>query len=141
MRGSMDALEAEGLTAERLGVTAKRLGRARKALDQLAEGAFYRGVLSKETSRIVFSLQVLHDVPEEIGLRVLLRMIAALSPPDPYGPRLERVEALFCDLMKPEPFRKRTLHGIVFERVDREGGLRLEIEGLRKAKAKKSRKK
>ncbi len=149
MRGSMDILEAEGLTAERLGVTAKRLGRARKALDQFAEGAFYRGVLSKETSRIVFSLRVLHDVPEEIGLRVLLRMISTLCPPDPYGPRLERVEGLFCDLMKPESFRKRTLHGIVFERMDREWVLRLGLEdsgkletrAKTKAKAKKSRKK
>ncbi len=129
LRGSMHVLEGEGLTPERLGLTAKRLARAREALDALAEKAFIRGLIDNKTGRIVFSIQILRDVPEEIGLRVLLRLIAVLVPPEPYGPRLERVEALFCDLLKPAPFRKRTLHGIVFERKDDEGHLRLALEG------------
>lgn len=141
LRGSMDVLQSEGLTGERLGVTAQRLGRARKALDQMTEREFYRGFLEKETGRIVFSLAVLQEAPEEIGLRVVLRLISLLQPPDPYGPRLERVESLFCDLLKPEPFRKRTLHGIVFERKDAQGVLVLAAEAAKKAAGAKSRKK
>lgn len=141
LRGSMDVLEGEGLTAERLGLTAKRLGRAREALDLLAEKAYIRGLLERDTGRIVFSMQILRDAPEEIALRTLLRMIAVLCPPDPYGPRLERVEALFYDLLKPEAFRKRTLHGIVFERKDGTGVLSLTTEAPKRAESRKSRKK
>ncbi|MCB1682416.1 MAG: tRNA lysidine(34) synthetase TilS [Alphaproteobacteria bacterium] len=119
MRRSMEALRGEGLTAERLGLTARRLARAKDALNDMAKKVFTEGCLENKTSRIVFSMDVLSSVPEEVGIRVLLKMMGLLHPPDPYGPRLERVEALFSDLVKPGRFRKRTLHKIVFARDDR----------------------
>lgn len=132
LRGSMAALEREGLTPERLSVTAKRLARARAALEEMAERALKNTIIENNPDRIVLSYSKLREEPGEIGLRVLLSVMATLVPPAPYGPRLERVEALFEDLMKPERFRKRTLNGTIFERNDREGAVILSLEGAAK---------
>lgn len=129
LRGSMAALEREGLTAERLSVTAKRLARARAALDELAQRTLKEAIAEHHPDRIVLSYSVLRSMPEEIGLRVVLSVMAMLVPPEPYGPRLERVEALFEDLMKPERFRKRTLNGTIFERKEKDGTVVLSLEG------------
>lgn len=128
LRGSMAALEREGLTPERLSVTAKRLARARAALDELAVRALKEAIIENKSDRIVLSYSKLCEEPGEIGLRVLLSAMSMLVPPVPYGPRLERVEALFDDLMKPERFRKRTLNGTIFERRDRDGIVILSLE-------------
>ncbi|MCB9975743.1 MAG: tRNA lysidine(34) synthetase TilS [Rhodospirillales bacterium] len=128
MRGSMEVLAHEGLTPERLSVTAGRLARAKAALDEIAEHTREKAVIENLSGRAVLSLEVLRSVPAEIGLRVLLAVMGELVPPDPYGPRLERVETLFADLMKPEAFRKRTLSKIVFERKDKTQSIILTLE-------------
>ncbi len=132
LRGSMAVLEREGLTPARLSVTAKRLARARAALDELAVRTLKEAVIENKSDRIVLSYSSLRNMPEEIGLRVVLSIMAMLVPPIPYGPRLERVEALFDDLMKPERFRKRTLNGTIFERKDRDGTVILSLESAAK---------
>lgn len=129
MRGSMAVLAREGMTAERLSVTAGRLARARTALDELADRALMDAIVENNPNRVVLSYSVFQNVPDEVGLRVLMRVMDRLVPPDPYRPRLERVEALFSDLMKPERFRKRTLNGTVFERKDKAGLVILSLEG------------
>ena len=119
MRRSMDILAQEGLTAKRLSVTARRVSRARKALEELSKNSLNQSILEKDTNRLVLKLSVIQNCPEEIGLRVVLRAMEILVPSENYGPRLERVEELFSDLMKPDAFRKRTLSGIIFDRKDK----------------------
>tara|TARA_R110001592_G_scaffold20926_20_gene84805 strand:- start:28881 stop:29924 length:1044 start_codon:yes stop_codon:yes gene_type:complete len=115
LRKSMDVLAVEGLTPKRLSVTAKRLYRGRDALDYVSENEYKKCTKAKDSNRIVLDVDLLLIQPFDIVLRVMLRAIAALSPDQDYGARLERVEHLCEDLMKPEAFRKRTLNKIIFD--------------------------
>ena len=132
IRKSIPSLAKEGLTPKRLAVTAKRMARARKALDEISAHAFEDILKEKETGQIVFDSSRFMELPEEVGLRVLLlamRKIAAESGiAGEYGPRLEKVESIITDLMKLPPFRKRTLYGMVFERNDKQGRLIICLE-------------
>lgn len=121
LRSSMEALAREGLTADRLSVAAGRFARARAALEDYTAQAKAEALLERDSSRAVLSFSIFKAFPDEIGLRVLLSVMTDLVPSSPYGPRLERVEELFSDLMKPEPFRKRTLNGMIFQRNDKTG--------------------
>lgn len=118
LRQSVAALEEEGLSNKRLAITAMRLGRARKALVELSEKSYKDSILRQDTNQTVLKYSHFQNIPEEIGLRVLLLAMNDVVPAETYPPRLERVENLFVDLMKPDAFRKRTLSGIVFERKD-----------------------
>jgi len=115
LRKSMEVLSAEGLTTKRLSVTAKRLSRAREALDYITDKEYNSALLHKDEGRIVFNFKMFSENPFEVVLRVLLRAMAELSPDRNYSARLERVESLCCDLLKPSAFRKRTLGGVIFE--------------------------
>ncbi len=126
LRRARDILEEEGLSAKRLAVTAKRLTRARLALDMLAANLYQKATLKKDTHSIVLDFEIWCEQPEEISLRALQKAMADLAAvaksENEYGPRMERVEDLFEDLLLPAPFRKRTLGGIVFERAEQDGG-------------------
>ena len=115
LRQSMDILAEEGLTSKRLSQTATRLSRARKALEDLSDGAFEDAILEFESSCVVFNFEALREQPDEIVFRVLMRGIHAVSGKDGYGPRMEKAEDLFYDLMQPIRFRKRTLYGVIIE--------------------------
>lgn len=121
LRKSQAVLETEGLSSKRLSVTAKRLSRARFALDTLAQKALQDAIIKKEAKRFVLKYDVLQNWPDEIALRAVLKVIETLRPESDYAPRMEKVESLFYDLRSPEPFRKRTLGGLVFERNDDAG--------------------
>jgi tRNA(Ile)-lysidine synthase len=121
LRKSWKILEAEGLSSKRLAVTAARIDRARRALDEMAEKAFYGSLLAKTTNRIVLDQESWCRLPGEIAFRVVLKAIRHLRPGENYLPRMEKIEDLFADLFSPKPFRKRTLGGAVFERDDRKG--------------------
>ena len=114
IRVSVQALEKEGLTSERLSVTAARLGRARAALDYYTECAFQDVFLSHNNVIITYDFAQYAHLPDEIQLRLLLRAFDALLPEREYRPRLEKVEQIAADLTASEPFRKRTLGGLVF---------------------------
>jgi tRNA(Ile)-lysidine synthase len=120
LRKSRAVLREEGLTSKRLGVTAARLARARAALEEMANRLYDQIVLENGTSRIVLRYEEWAKAPEELALRVFLKSIAFLRPEADYAPRLESIEEMFADLRKPEPFRKRTLGGLVFTRDDKE---------------------
>ncbi len=114
----MDILEAEGLTPKRLSTTAMRISRARFALEELSDRVFEE-TSSIKTDRVEFNLGALMEEPEEIVLRVLLRGMKDVCSREGYGARMERVETLCSDLLvcfsSGEPFRKRTLGGVIFE--------------------------
>ena len=119
LRKSRKILEEEGLTAKRLSVTASRLARARRALEEISSLAFSDIAVEISSIRIVLDLNLLRSWPEEVGLRVLRKSIEALCPPGDYGVRLEKLEALFADLMASPAFRKRTLGGTIIARDDK----------------------
>lgn len=128
LRKSRDILAEEGLSSKRLSVAAKRFSRARKALELIANNAFDRCLQKNESDRIVFKISALLSYPEEIVLRVISKAMSDLQNDTGYGTRLERVENLCADLMKPDSFRKRTLGGIIFECRNKEDHLILSLE-------------
>lgn len=128
LRKSRDILAEEGLSSKRLFVASKRFSRARKALDLIANNAFDECIFENKSSRVVFKISGLISYPEEIVLRVILKAMAHLQNDTGYGTRLERVENLCADLMKPNTFRKRTLGGIIFDCRNKDDQLILSLE-------------
>jgi tRNA(Ile)-lysidine synthase len=94
LRNLAGALDAEGLTAERLAATARRLGRARAALEQASAAAAVGAVELHPGGFAQVRPEVFRQVPEEIGLRLLSRLLLAVGGGD-YPPRLERLEGLY----------------------------------------------
>lgn len=121
LRQARAVLEREGLTSKRLAQTARRLGRARKALDTLSHNLYQDSIKKIDTKQIVFNYEDLKKQPEELVFRVILKAVGEFRPETDYPPRMEKTEVLLADLMAPEPFRKRTLGGVIFERNDQEG--------------------
>ena len=121
IRNAVGVLQEEGLTNKRLAVTARRLARASATLEQIAHEALHKITLENNTDRIVLNNEGLRELPEEIGFRCIMKSIAALRPDEDYAPRMEKVEEIFYDLRSPQPFRKRTLGGLVFS-ADGAGG-------------------
>ncbi|MGH1402929.1 MAG: tRNA lysidine(34) synthetase TilS [Alphaproteobacteria bacterium] len=128
LRKSQQVLEEEGLTAKRLATTAYRMARARKALDAIAQVAYEDNLLEFNVNRIVFNFNALKNNEEEVILRVVLKAIKQMYSNREYGVRVEKLEKLCVDLVKPSPFRKRTLGGVIFERNDKCGHLILSRE-------------
>lgn len=120
LRKSWDVLEQEGLSAKRLSITAKRIARARHALEEIADMAF-QDVAQLETDRIVLNEKIMRAWPGEIGLRIVMRAMQVLIQEEGYGPRMEKVERVFEELMIAKEFIRQTLGGIIFERNDKEG--------------------
>lgn len=112
LRQSMDVLEHEGLSVERLSTSAKRFLRVRDVLDQVTDNAYESGVSKKESNRIEFEIKVLFKQPQEIVMRCLMRAVSELSD-NPQ--RLQRFESLCHDLLSNEDYKKRTLAGCAFE--------------------------
>lgn len=139
LRQSQEILSAEGLTPGRLSRTAGRLARARSALEEISSKAYVDATLEKNTKQIVLTSSAVFSYPEEVVLRILLLAMAELKMEaekdraddtyaSSYGPRLERVEKLCADLLKPNPFRTRTLGRVKFERKDKRGIIVLSLE-------------
>jgi tRNA(Ile)-lysidine synthase len=128
LRGAKKTLEKEGLTSKRLAATAMRLGRASAALNITAQASYKTHTIIKNKTRIVLNCTALKNEPDEIFLRALLLAIHDLRPGASYAPRMEKIEDLFADLIKPEPFRKRTLGGLVFIRNDKTARIEIFLE-------------
>lgn len=121
LRKSMDVLEEEGLSEKRLAQTARRMARARKALEILAKQSYEKAILTKEPNSIVFDFNILKELQEEIVFRIINLAVKDMGGSSKYGVRMEKIENLLDDLLKPFPFRKRTLGKMVFERDDKRG--------------------
>lgn len=118
LRKTMQFLKNEGLSAKRLNATARRLDRARRALDDMAENFFQEAVLEQTKNHIIYKYEPFRNCAEEVALRGLIKGFQILRAKDAALPRLEKIEAVFQDLNASEPFRKRTLGGVIVERND-----------------------
>lgn len=128
LRAAREVLEAEGLTTKRLATTAQRLRRARVALDEITMQVFQDALKSDTNNIITLHWSTIQTQPEEIGVRILIKTIQTLKPEADYLPRMEKIESLAHDLRLSDPFRKRTLGGLVFERDDEGKYLRVTLE-------------
>ena len=94
LRSLMPALASEGLTATRLAETARRMQRVRAALDDAA-GDLHRRCVSEDRAGFCrLDRHRLAEAPEEVGLRVLSRLLMGIGGGD-YPPRLDRLERLY----------------------------------------------
>ncbi len=128
LRNSMDVLAVEGLTPKRLSVTASRMSRAREALDNISQKSYIACIIEYDSDRVVLNFNSLILNEDEVFIRVILIAMGELCDSGAYGARREKIENLCMDLMQEEPFRKRTLGGLVFERDDKKGILFLSKE-------------
>ncbi len=99
LRRMMPALAEEGMSAPRLAQTARRLARARAALEQATAAAAARWVMPHAAGYVMADPAVFRQVPEEIGLRLLARLVQAVAGGE-YSPRAERVEAMYDRLCR-----------------------------------------
>ena len=114
LRHAREILEREGLSSKRLSLSAQRLARGRDALEFYAEQVYNDTLQNKNTKRIVLKKSLLLQAPEDIVFRVLEKVFFDLAGEgDFYGPRMERMETILHDLLRPGAFRKRTLGGAV----------------------------
>ena len=103
LRKLMRSLAQEGLTAERLGKLAKRVERAEEALFvalNAAQLALYPGSWP-DGDPLSAAAEAFVDLPEEIGLRLLGRMIAHVGQQG--GAELGQLEALYSELQTKGP--------------------------------------
>ncbi len=133
LRNARAILEEEGLSSKRLALTAQRILRARQALDEVSDERFDVMLIKKNTDRIVFQYSLWHKQPEDIALRLIVRVFEAFFTDADYLPRMERIEDLCAALHGAEDFRKRTLGGVIFERDDQADELIMHREHETKA--------
>lgn len=110
-RKALPALADLGLTAERLAGTARRMARAEAALRSVTDDLFNRAAVHHGG---VWSVDVaaLAAAPDEIGLRLLVRLIRAVRP-SAYPPRAEAPESWHAAFRAGSAPRRATMAGVV----------------------------
>lgn len=98
-----------GLTPARLATTAAHLRRAQKALDIEIDNLLTTSVTVHPSGHATIRRAPFLDVPGEIALRALSRLLAHLSD-RPFGPRMAALERLWSALRRKD-FRGATLAG------------------------------
>ena len=113
-RKAQQMFEKEGLTRQRLLATVRHLRRAKVALDHAVTQLLKASGSLDEFGVVRLTVQALAGAPEEVGLRALSRILAAVSG-STYGPRFESLEGLYgCAVSGP--WRDATLHGCFIAR-------------------------
>jgi len=113
LRELMPKLAAEGLDARRLAVLARRMQRADQAIERATDDAQTGLVRQVGANRVVLGANFI-ELPAEVGLRLLGRMLAKVGDEGPV--ELGKLEVLYSALAaamsEPHPARfRRTLAG------------------------------
>lgn len=101
MRALKESLAEEGMTPERLSETAARLRRARASLEAAAAGVLARAATPFELGFVRLDRAQMLDVPEDVALRLLARLVTAVGG-SPYIPRREGTERVLSTLRAAE---------------------------------------
>lgn len=105
-------LDGSGISFEHMAASAKSLRRAEKTVQFYANQA-YENCVTLDGTSAVLSLSVL-DMPEEVQLRVLERVILDVNP-QPMAPRTSKRISVFAKMKSGD--RKFSLGGVVFEKA------------------------
>ncbi len=97
MRRLLPALAAEGANAPRLAGTARRLGATRQVLDDAMGALLATAVAPHPAGFACIDSAAFRGVAEEIGLRGLRTVLAAIGG-RPFGPRADRAAAVLAVL-------------------------------------------
>ena len=109
IRNAWPALEAMGLSKERVADAAAHLARARAALDKVSQAVQARACRFDGADALL-DPAALTGAPRELGLRALAAVLMEVSE-QPYRPRFERLERLFDQIGDGSLGAGRTLHG------------------------------
>ena len=120
LRRAWPALEAAGLSTQRLAAAAAHLARAREALESVTEAVILRAV-RRSSGGIEVDRAALVSAPREIGLRTLARLLMLVSG-QTYRPRFERLERLYDRIAAGSIGGGCTLHGCRLFFVPKEDG-------------------
>lgn len=101
LRALAPLLAGEGMTTERLGDTAARLRRARETLELVTGEFLARSATPYEAGFVRLDAAALRSAPEEIALRTVARIVAAVGGLS-YVPRREGSEAMLTRLVAAE---------------------------------------
>lgn len=112
VRQARAALDALGLTPERLAGTARRMARARAALDGASDALLADAARDHEAGFVTLTLGPLRAASEEVALRALARLVCRVGG-RVHPPRLDRLERLRDALLDDTLGRGRTLAGTV----------------------------
>jgi tRNA(Ile)-lysidine synthase len=127
VRGSADALATLGLTPEALALSARRLRRAREALDAAARDFLATHSELSDAGYALIDRDVLARAPQEIALRALSQLIAAVGGGE--APlRLAKLEALLLAL-ETHPGKPHTLGRCRLETSSGRLGIFREVRG------------
>lgn len=118
LRQIEEAFEEEGFSSHRISKLTQRLGRAKDALNDLTQKAFDEVVNISDSSVAEIDVQKFSAWPEEIKLRVVMKVIDFFRPNSDYGVRLEKIEDLFQALLihieKGQDMKQRSLGYCLF---------------------------
>ncbi|MCM5556785.1 tRNA lysidine(34) synthetase TilS [Pleomorphomonas sp. JP5] len=117
-RKALPALADLGLTAERLAGTARRMARAEAALQSATDDLALRSAISHGGVWSVDTV-ALAAAPDEIGLRLIVRLIRAIRPSE-HPPRADAPEGWHAAFRAGAAPRRATMAGVVLHlRTDR----------------------
>ncbi len=129
LRGSMEILAQEGLSAKRLTTLTRRLRRGRQALSDITDQEYKDVVMSADEKAVLLDFNQLKQLPEEISLRIIQKSVRGFRGGTAYDVRMDRLEDLFESLwFDTDNFKPRTLGGLIFALQDKNSALYISKE-------------
>src|SRR3989338_5949539 len=114
IRNTIDTLENEGLTPERISSLSNRITNSIDLINYLIEKEYKLLILHKDTERIDINYTSLLSLPIEGKTRILKMLISEFQPQKKYAARLEDIERLAHKM--GQDFKGGTLGGCLFHK-------------------------